>query len=195
MKTIGVVLAGGRSTRFGEQKSLYEFNGKKMYQHVYDVLSDAGLCDEIVINTNKALAPYFDYETVIDDENYQDYGPLGGLYAAAKAFPGDRLLVVSCDTPFITAEWLKKLHDSAVSNPNTFIVSTEDDKMHPTISVFQCTDLKDELEGQLQSERLSFKAFFNNKDVKMLDVSETEESPEIFRNINYKSDIEQGGML
>lgn len=190
MKTIGIVLAGGKSTRFGEQKSLYEFNGKKMYQHVYDVLKESALCDEIVINTNRALAPYFDYKTIIDDENYQDYGPLGGLYAAAKAFPGDRLLVVSCDTPFITPEWLKKLHDSATANPNTFIVSAEDDKMHPTISVFQGTDLTDELEGQLKSERLSFKAFFNNQDVNMLDVSDTEESPEIFRNINYKSDIE-----
>jgi len=190
MKTIGVVLAGGRSTRFGEQKSLYELGGKKMYQHVYDVLSESGLCDEIVINTNEVLAPYFDYKTIIDDEDYQDYGPLGGLYAAAKAYPGDRLLIVSCDTPFITAEWLKKLHDAAVSNPNTFIVSTEDDKMHPTISVFQGTDLLDKLGGQLQSERLSFKAFFNNQNVKMLDVSETKESPEIFRNINYKSDIE-----
>ena len=190
MKTIGVVLAGGKSTRFGEQKSLYELGGKKMYQHVYDVLSDTGVCDEIVINTNETLAPYFDYKTVIDDEDYPDYGPLGGLYAAAKAYPGDRLLVVSCDTPFITAEWLKKLHDSALANPNTFIVSTEDDKMHPTISVFQGTDLKDELKGQLKTERLSFKAFFNNRNVKMLDVSDTEVSPEVFRNINYKSDIE-----
>lgn len=190
MKTIGVVLAGGKSTRFGEQKSLYELDGKKMYQHVYDVLSESGVCDDIVINTNETLEPYFDYETVIDDADYPDYGPLGGLYAAAKAHPGDRLLVVSCDTPFITAEWLKKLYDSAVSNPNTFIVSAEDDKMHPTISVFQGADLIDELEGQLKSERLSFKAFFDNQKVKMLDVADTEERPEIFRNINYKSDIE-----
>lgn len=190
MKTIGVVLAGGRSTRFGEQKSLYELNGRKMYQHVYDVLSESGVCDEIVINTNETLAPYFDYKTVIDDEDYQDFGPLGGLYAAAKAYPGDRLLVVSCDTPFITAEWLKKLYDSALANPNTFIVSAEDDRMHPTISIFQGAGLTDELEAQLKSERLSFKAFFDRQNVKMLDVSDTAENPEIFRNINYKSDIE-----
>ncbi|HIV82354.1 MAG TPA: molybdenum cofactor guanylyltransferase [Candidatus Salinicoccus merdavium] len=189
MKTIGVVLAGGRSTRFGEQKSLYEFNGRKMYQHVYDALSESGVCDDIVISTNETLEPYFDYKTVIDDEDYQDYGPLGGLYAAAKAHRGDRLLVVSCDTPFITAEWLKKLYDSALANPNTFIVSAEDDKMHPTISVFQGIDLIDELEGQLKSKRLSFKAFFNSRNVKMIDVCDTEESPGIFRNINYKSDM------
>lgn len=190
MKTVGVVLAGGKSTRFGEQKSLYEFDGKKMYEHVRDRLEASGLCDEIVVNTNKVLEPHFDGRTVVDDERYEDHGPLGGLYAVRKAFPEDRLLIVSCDTPFVSTEWLRALHARAVSEPERIIISAEDDKLHPTIGIFQGAGLERDLERQLQSKRLSFKAFFENQDVDMLDIRETGEDPDIFRNINYKTDIE-----
>lgn len=190
MKTVGVVLAGGKSTRFGEQKSLYEFDGRKMYEHVRDRLEASGLCDEIIVSTNKMLEPHIDGRTIVDDEEYEDHGPLGGLYAVRKAFPEDRLLVVSCDTPFVAAEWLEALHERAAAEPERIIISAEGDKLHPTIGIFQGAGLKRDLEHQLQSKRLSFKAFFENQDVSVLDIRKTGEDPDIFKNINYKTDIE-----
>ncbi|CAM4258058.1 molybdenum cofactor guanylyltransferase [Lacicoccus alkaliphilus] len=190
MKTIGVVLAGGKSTRFGEQKSLYEFDGRKMYEHVYDRLAASGLCDEIVVNTNKVLAPHFGCRTIIDDERYEDHGPLGGLYAVKRAYPADRLMVVSCDTPFVSQEWLQALHSTAAARPEHIVISAEDGKLHPTIGVYQGAGLKEDLRRQLESKRLSFRAFFENREVIELDIREMDEDPEIFRNINYKEDIE-----
>ncbi len=190
MKTIGVVLAGGKSSRFGEQKSLYEFDGKKMYAHVLDALKASGVCDETVVNTNKVLERHFDAPTVIDDKMYEDHGPLGGLYAVRKAFPDERLLIVSCDTPFVSPEWLKLLHSTAAAHPDHIIVSAEDGKLHPAIGIFQGAGLGEALERQLQSKQLSFKAFFEKRDVKVLDIKDTDEDPDIFRNINYKEDIE-----
>ena len=186
---IGVILAGGRSSRFGEDKALYRLDGKPMYEHVAEKLENVQAIEEIVINTNDKLKTSFkNYKVIVDDPDYADYGPLGGLYRAAKEYPGEPLMVISCDTPYVDEVWLDILAAAAVKTGNTTI-TTDNDREHPLIGVYQHDTLAELLEGQLKTKQLSLKAFFENLDVDYLNIESYNLNSTTLVNINRKTDI------
>ena len=189
MKTVGVILAGGNSTRFGEDKALYELRGKPMYEYIAEAMKESGVVKEIVVSTNQRLAGAFSYETVTDLPGFLDKGPLGGIYAAAKHRPGCRLMVVSCDTPYVPAGWLLKLHGAAQTNEETLILTEAEGQLHPLIGIYQGADLAGALRAQLETDRLSMRAFFENRETATLDAIAHGVHEDALVNINRRMDI------
>ena len=74
---LGVVLAGGQSTRFGSDKALAELNGHTLLNHAYDALT--GFC-ELVVVAGRAQGPGH----CIPDWPHDNMGPLGGIAAALR---------------------------------------------------------------------------------------------------------------
>ena len=58
---IGVILAGGASTRFGSNKALHKIEGKPFYEHVYEAFKESDV-SRIVLSTNKMMTAYFESE-------------------------------------------------------------------------------------------------------------------------------------
>lgn len=186
---IGVILAGGNSTRFGEDKSLYDLEGTEMYQHVATRLIKSGICDKIVISTNARLKDEFsEFETIVDEDKYTDYGPLIGIYSVAKKYVGKPLLVVSTDTPYIPSKWFRALGDMYRKLGKTIV--TEGEQLHPLVGIYADPNLVEKLETQLESRKLSIRAFLKNIDYITIDVESLGYTESDFRNINHKSDIE-----
>ncbi|MEZ5687329.1 MAG: molybdenum cofactor guanylyltransferase [Caenibius sp.] len=74
---MGLVLAGGRATRFGSDKALADLGGKSLLDHAIERLS--GWCDSIAIagrDTGPALC--------LPDWPRPDMGPLGGVAAGLR---------------------------------------------------------------------------------------------------------------
>lgn len=72
---LGVVLAGGKSSRFGSDKALAELDGRTLIANAVDMLS--GWCEFVVVAGRKsAPAP------TLPDWPAPGMGPLGGLAAA-----------------------------------------------------------------------------------------------------------------
>lgn len=190
MNTVGIVLAGGRSTRFGEDKSLYVLDGKPMYRHVYDLLADANVCDKIVISSNAVLQDKFNgIDVIVDDSQFVDYGPLGGLYAVAKQYPDSRFVLVSCDTPYVPGAWIERLITQADDMPGYSIITKEGERMHPTIAVFNDSALADKLAEHLADGGRSIRSFFQDINVDYLDLEEESFDASNFININRKTDL------
>lgn len=190
MKTIGIILTGGRSTRFGEDKSLYPIDGKPMYQHVYDLLNDSGVVDHIVISSSQALKNKFEtHEVIVDLPEFEDAGPLGGLYAVSLKYLNARLVLVSCDTPYVPSSWIRKLVDYSAQHEDTSIISKEDDLLHPTIALFNDPRLDSKLKVHLESGARSIRSFFKHINVQYLDIIEESYDSENFININRKSEL------
>ncbi len=103
----GYVLAGGASSRFGTDKALAELQGKSMITRTVDLLGSVCSSVAIVAPVNKVTDSSI--ETVPD--RWPGEGPLGGiltalLHAREKDTKESWNLVVSCDMPFLTTEWL-----------------------------------------------------------------------------------------
>lgn len=115
-KVTGIILAGGKSRRMGEEKGLLCFGGKYMIEYAISVLRE--VCDKIIISENSDAYNFLGYPVVADI--FPNSGPMGGIYSALKHSDTELNLVLSCDMPFITKEMLYYLiensteHDVAV---------------------------------------------------------------------------------
>ncbi|AEC52570.1 molybdopterin-guanine dinucleotide biosynthesis protein A [Pyrococcus sp. NA2] len=100
---LGVVLAGGKSRRFGIDKLLYKVNGKPLILHTIERLEMSREINEIVIVAapwNKETMKSFGYEVVVDDLLL---GPISGVYTALSL--GDSF-IVGGDMPSLIPEFI-----------------------------------------------------------------------------------------
>lgn len=74
-KILGAIIAGGKSRRFGSDKTVADMLGKPLIQHVIDELTPQ--CDNLVI-----CGRSWQDHVVLVDRPHNDMGPLAGLCAA-----------------------------------------------------------------------------------------------------------------
>lgn len=99
---IGVVLAGGLSSRMGRDKALLPWRGRPLIEHQIAVLREAGV-DEVRVSGDRP-----GYDGVADAR--PQLGPLGGLASIAVALDGDaEALVIPVDMPLLHAALLRRL--------------------------------------------------------------------------------------
>ena len=115
----GYVLAGGASRRFGRDKALAVLGGQtllgKMRQRVEAALGNVG-----VVATEDRYGDI--YGPVVPDR-WPGQGPLGGILTALQWTPRTRPeckwnLIVSCDMPFLTSNWLGYMAGQALVSDN-----------------------------------------------------------------------------
>ena len=99
---LGVILAGGASSRMGRDKALVEIAGRRMIDLVSDALGAAGL-DVVVAGTPREAVDL----PVIEDA--EGSGPVAGLVGALTARPGRDLFVCAVDQPLLRPETVTKL--------------------------------------------------------------------------------------
>jgi molybdenum cofactor guanylyltransferase len=100
MKATGIILAGGRSSRMGQNKALLSLEGTTVIERVRDEMKKA--VQDIIIVTNSP-EDYGFLGCPMAGDIYQDGGPLAGLHAGLKNSQTDYNLVAACDMPFLSA--------------------------------------------------------------------------------------------
>jgi molybdenum cofactor guanylyltransferase len=113
-KIAGYVLAGGGSTRFGRDKALVEVGGRPMLERMVELLRRVAKEVKIVAAPNK----YAKFGVTMVEDQWPGEGPLGGIVtaledAARNTAPPEWNLILSCDMPFLTPEWLAFLGERA----------------------------------------------------------------------------------
>ena len=110
-KTIGLILAGGRSQRMGgHDKTFISLNGKPLLQHVIDRL--APQVDAMAISSNAAPQLFDDTGLpVIADIIGGFQGPLAGIHAGLMRYPDSQVISVAVDLPFLPADLVQRLKD------------------------------------------------------------------------------------
>jgi len=132
---MGFVQAGGGSTRFGRDKALAELGGKTMLARMVELV--ARVCGSVQI-----VAPdgkYADPPTSVLADRYPGQGPLGGILTAlsAPSQPEEWALIVSCDMPFLTSDFLVYLRDRAQSSSMQVIVPESGNGLEPLCAVWK----------------------------------------------------------
>ncbi len=94
----GLVLAGGRSTRMGQDKSLLQWHGQPQRLYLLSLLQQVGVPAYISCRPDQ-VEELPGLPLVVD--RLSDAGPLGALYSAFCEDPQAAWLVVACDMPLI----------------------------------------------------------------------------------------------
>jgi molybdopterin-guanine dinucleotide biosynthesis protein A len=106
----GVVLAGGRSVRMGEDKANLELSEQTLLTRVVQTVSL--VCPEVIIaGGEQSLADGFGPDVRWVSDPSGSIGPLAGVTAGLQAAQHDACLVVACDMPFLNPALLSHLVD------------------------------------------------------------------------------------
>ena len=138
----GYVQAGGGSTRFGTDKAMMRLGGKNMLQRTGELL--AKVTGDVTIVT--AEGKYADAPWPRIADRWPGEGPLGGILTALHnlraTYSGDQkrgeesdscpfALILSCDMPFLTAEFLRFLTERALASEAAIIVPAVSNRLEP----------------------------------------------------------------
>lgn len=107
----GVILAGGQSSRMGQDKALLTRDHRDMFFYTLDTLESLPLND-MFISRNPKQVSYLTRHKVIADE-HSNQGPLGGIHAVAQHSHAEALLIVPIDLPLLEAKDLIKIMSMA----------------------------------------------------------------------------------
>ncbi|MBQ7608052.1 MAG: molybdenum cofactor guanylyltransferase [Desulfovibrionaceae bacterium] len=102
---LGVLLAGGLSSRMGRDKALYHFEGRTLLERTWSLLTSC--LSHCVLSVR---SPVDGYPVLLDD--CERMGPIGALMTAlahAKRCGFSGILALACDMPFLSADLLLSL--------------------------------------------------------------------------------------
>src|SRR5277367_1764142 len=115
----GFILAGGESSRMGVDKGLLEIAGAPMLVRTARLVEAVvGLPAMVVGTPEKYLG--LGLKAIADD--WPGCGPLGGIATALRASEADWNLMVACDLPYLTREWLEYLLQRARDSTEEAVV-------------------------------------------------------------------------
>ncbi len=110
---LGVVLAGGRSSRMGEDKALLQWQGQSLLARAKATLLAAG-CQDLLISG------HYPGEPCLSDAGG---GPLAGIAAVQQQWPAHALLLLPVDMPLVTPALLRLLLSSDSTTGAAFAAS------------------------------------------------------------------------
>jgi len=143
----GYVLAGGASRRFGADKALVQIEGRTLLSRICELVSQAAGSAQVVAPAGR----YCDQNVKLIDDRWPGEGPLGGIITALRTTSGDATggswnLILSCDMPFLTCDWLSFLCRRASSGEAEVVVPQSDYGLEPLCACWRTSAV-----GSLQS--------------------------------------------
>ena len=134
-----IVLAGGRSLRFGLNKALQILAGKPLICHVVEHLSNVAEDVLVAIGRGEPRAEYHavlpSHVRVINDE-LEGKNPLVGILTGLRATKSDYVAVLACDLPFVNDAVIELLFRRAL-NADAAIPRWESGRIEPLEAVYR----------------------------------------------------------
>ena len=190
-----VVLAGGKSKRFGEDKSQAKLGGKNLINYILSEL--IGDFNEILIVANNSIDYLSSNKIKIVEDYKKNLGPLGGILTSmkwAKNKNKDYRWIASfpSDTPFFKKEILNNFIAKINEKESELFFIKSNEKRHNIFGLWSI-DLVDRLEKDLEKGSRKVENWANNIGVKIVNMSFKKSDP--FFNVNTKEDLEKAEKL
>jgi len=190
-KILGTVLAGGKSQRFGEDKSQVKLADKSLIDHMLvEIIDDF---EELLIVSNDKIKFEKSEKISIIEDFKKDLGPLGGVLSAMKWIKKNNkdyqwISTFPIDTPFfknyILKDFFKKID---LTESKLFFIKSNNTR-HNIFGLWSI-DLIDRLEEDLNKGERKVEVWANSVGVKIINMSFDKSDP--FFNINTKEDLEK----
>ena len=189
---LAVVLAGGKSKRFGEDKNLLKLGEKTLLDHVLFKISDK--FDEILIVSSHSLKIQKLKNITIIPDCFDDFGPLAGVLSSMKWVKENQKIyrwvaTFPSDTSFFETSIIDEYKKKIKQNESLLYFVKSNDKRHNIFGLWSI-DLLETLENDLIKNNFrKVEEWANKIGVKTIDVKIKKFDP--FFNINTKEDFEE----
>jgi molybdopterin-guanine dinucleotide biosynthesis protein A len=187
MNPLGLVLAGGRSRRFGSDKALEPYRDTHLAGWAAQRLASC-TAEVVVADGGKNLVP--PYASVADGPGA---GPAAALLGGAAARPGASWLVLACDLPQIPTELLRFLVEQGASGAEA-VVPYLGSRPEPLCALYGPRALS-LLSRRVLAGQLALHSWLEEKEMSLLRLEEKElrrfgDPRELFFNVNRPEDLE-----
>ena len=192
---LGTVLAGGKSQRFGEDKSQVNLANKLLIDHILSEIIDE--FNEVLIVSNNSIK-FNKFEKITKIEDYKKgLGPLGGVLSAMKWIKTNKreyqwIATFPVDTPFFKKEILKDFIQKINLEESDLFFIKSNNTRHNIFGLWSIK-LLDKLEKDLDKGERKVELWANNIGVKIINMEFSNNDP--FFNINTKEDLEKAKEL
>ena len=189
---LAVVLAGGKSKRFGEDKNQIKLGDKTLLEHVLSKINNK--FEEILIVSSHNLEIKKSENITIIPDCFDDFGPLAGVLSSMKWIKENQkkykwVATFPSDTPFFDISIIEEYKKRININDSSLYFIKSNNKRHNIFGLWSI-DLLEVLEDDLKNNNFRKVEDWADKiGVKTIDIKVNELDP--FFNINTKEDFEK----
>ena len=188
---LGVVLAGGKSQRFGQDKSQVKLQDKLLIDYILSEIIDE--FNETLIVANEKINFMSSNNISITKDFKSGLGPLGGVLTAMKWIKENNkkykwISTFPIDTPFFTKRELKYFYENINLEESKLFFIKNQDTRHNIFGLWSL-DLMEKLEADLSKGDRKVEVWANSIGVKIVNIDY--KKPDPFFNINTEEDLKK----
>ena len=188
---LGVVLAGGKSQRFGEDKSQVKLGDKILIDYILSEIIDE--FNEVLVVSNNSINFRKSKKISLIQDFKKDLGPLGGVLTAMKWVKDNNkdyqwISTFPVDTPFFKNQILKDFLKNINQEEDKLFFIKSNNTRHNIFGIWSI-DLIDKLEEDLDKGERKVEVWANSIGVKNIEMEFDNKDP--FFNINTKEDLKK----
>jgi len=186
---LGVVLAGGKSQRFGEDKCQVKLGDKLLIDYILSEIIDE-FKEVLLISNNKIKYNNSNKISLVEDLK-RGLGPLGGILTAMKWIKQNNrsykwISTFPSDTPFFKKKILNNFLEEIKGYEGKLFFINSNDTRHNIFGLWSI-DLLESLEKDLDNGERKVEMWANKIGVKSINMKFENKDP--FFNINTKEDL------
>ena len=189
---LGIILAGGKSSRFGEDKSIAKLGDKTLLDHTINKI-EKEFTEILVISNNKEFNFKNNKIHVVEDCIEGQLGPLVGILTAMKWVKKNNknykwIASFPCDTPFFDMKFISELKIKIKETSKKLIFLNSDKKRHNIFGLWS-VDLIETLEEDIKNGLRKVEIWADKIGYENININTKEF--DMFLNINTKEDLKK----
>ena len=188
---LGVVLAGGKSQRFGQDKSQVKLQDKLLIDYILTEIVDE--FRETLVIANEPINFIQSKNISFTNDFKNGLGPLGGVLTAMKWIKQNNrnyewISTFPSDTPFFTKKELKYFYENVRANDGKLFFIKNEETRHNIFGLWSL-DLMEQLESDILKGERKVEFWANTIGVNIVNFKY--KKPDPFFNINTENDLKK----
>ena len=194
-----IILTGGFSSRFGQDKGLLQLANKPLIKHVLDAINNI-VDEKIVVTSSKNQAEQYiktlesDVNVLVDNGIIKTQSPLIGALTGFQEAHGRYALLLPCDTPLVSRSVLSLLFELCI-NRNAVIPRWPNGYIEPLQAVYCTKPAYEAAKNALGEGKLNIQSMVNKlhgvRYVSTLVLQQIDPELRTFFNINTPLDLKK----
>ncbi len=179
------ILAGGKSTRMGQNKALMEINNETMISRISRQFKD---CSEVLVSAaEKGIYEDLGVHVVYDVAD--GIGPIEGIRSVLSAAKEEYVFICAADMPFVNREIAEYIAEFISSDYDCYVV-TDEDHVHPLLAIYSKRILP-VIEELIKKGKYRLMEILNSVRTKYISLEHTNIDRRVVKNVNTKDEYKR----